>query len=261
MIYRLNLDLYKNIYEDLVKNNRLIFNFGVENHTNEEEFLNLAKKKKIFSVKDINLIVKNLKNLKYNDYIVIKYAEDYLLGMVYSNLNYIKNSGFELSLKISKIIPSTKLKKSFTKTIFMEVKNEDLRKEILNLEMNNKNLEVLSLNEYKSIGNSILPYEKPKKYKVKEDNNFGELVIELHPPVNNDESIKESTIKNINLPMVLENKEISNNYDKFFMTFLNRQMEFTLKMQELYLDSYFKFGKLFWNKIFDIFEEKDDNII
>lgn len=259
MIYRLNLDLYESVYKNLVNSNKLIFDFGVDTHLNEEEFISLSKKKKNYSLRDINLIIKNLKNIKYNDYIFIKYLDNYYIGKVKSSLNYISNLGFELNLEIIKTNPSIKLIKSFTKTILTEVKSDDIKREILSLVKNYNTLEILSLNEYKSTGIGILPYEKHKKYKVKEDNNFGELVIELHPPKETEETIVETTIENLNLPMMVEKREISNNYDKFFITFLNKQMEFTLKMQELYLDSYFKFYKLFWNKIFDIFEDKDDN--
>ncbi|EGY80833.1 hypothetical protein [Peptoniphilus indolicus] len=227
MLYRLNLT-DDNRYIKLIENNIVILN--------EPE--NLSSKFDLYF------------GLEKDDYIWIKYQDEIFLSKVKDRAYLEINKGrIIVSLEVYKYLEKLPdlLKEKLdgnelekiedeillikTQGIFIEISKERDLSDNLKNEIELRKKRELVQGDFGKIN---------IKTKPKLNNNFGEMIIEVHSPNSDDTSKIPATI-NSNRKI-----ELKNGKDKFYVEMMKSQMELFAKLQPMSLDEFVELQKKFW---------------
>ncbi|RVU55586.1 hypothetical protein [Anaerosphaera multitolerans] len=244
MLYRLNL-LEKESYETLFEREILIVNYKAKSGSS------VKIRDDIVIEEDINQFINLILNIGIDDYIWISYREKYSLAKVTDRTYFDKDRFLGLikvevfryygplpkkilegidKIQIEKIIDGDLLLKSMD--IFKALKSlneksfdisEEEDSEVLQLEFVKKENALVEIkNSY-----GIIPYKKKRKIKRKDEtNNFGEMVIELHPP---EEKI-EREVK-LPLPTRKATPALKSGID-FYLYLIKNKMDYYSRLKE-----------------------------
>lgn len=227
MLYRLNLT-DENRYIKLIENNIVILNESENSSSKFDVYFELEK----------------------DDYIWIKYRDEIFLSKVKDRAYLEINKGrIIVPLELYKYLENLPdlLKDKFdgnglekledeillikTQGIFIEIsKDRDLSNNLKNeIELRKKS--ELVQGDFGKIN---------IKTKPKVNNNFGEMIIEVHSPNSDDTSKIPATI-NSNREI-----ELKNGKDKFYAEMMKSQMKLFAKLQPMSLDEFVELQKKFW---------------
>lgn len=227
MLYRLNLT-DDNRYIKLIENNIVILNESENSSSKFDVYFELEK----------------------DDYIWIKYRDEIFLSKVKDRAYLEINKGrIIVPLELYKYLENLPdlLKDKFdgnglekledeillikTQGIFIEIsKDRDLSNNLKNeIELRKKS--ELVQGDFGKIN---------IKTKPKVNNNFGEMIIEVHSPNSDDTSKIPATI-NSNREI-----ELKNGKDKFYAEMMKSQMKLFAKLQPMSLDEFVELQKKFW---------------
>ena len=242
-VYRLIAD--QGVFEDFLNSKSIFFNLEVkEAYKDFMEYKKLIGKK-LENQRKASILLNGMSKIKKGDIVWIC-SEEIAIGSALKDSKF--NKGFQIPFvfkKIKKEDLNEKILDLSSGIIFKEVKDQEIIK--LSKEYLNQKNEII-LRQGKVPAKIEIKAEKKetKKIKVPEDKNFGELIIEMHPP-------KEKRVylrKNPELPAKISEKK----GQLMKQTYAERQFELFLNWQKLNFEMLLETQRIFLEKILEILD-------
>lgn len=243
MLFRINLN-DKKMYDKLIKQQLLELDNGF--------YENLMDGWNVLNEEEIKTNIDFITTIKVGDFIWIKYYDDVLIAKVIDK-SFILEDAFVLPVEVHEYknkIPQ-KVRRSLKK---MDIENIDDKDSFLETQEIFEQLSAKNLNDIKiqiNHSNEIELRKKAelinvetKKIEIKKNpsQNFGELIIEVHPPEKNESSVPAISKKSKELAKKTD-------YDDFYMELLKDQLAFYEDMQKLSREHFIKMQKNFFERI------------